>query len=78
MDWRDYQFWRSLKMALENKEVLENLTKQREEAVKQLEQLRATVLKLDGAIDVLSQIEEANNPEEEGEADTAETEVVEG
>tara|TARA_R100000406_G_scaffold51551_1_gene34993 strand:+ start:304 stop:501 length:198 start_codon:yes stop_codon:yes gene_type:complete len=65
-------------MALENKEVLENLTKQREEAVKQLEQLRATVLKLDGAIDVLSQIEEANNPEEEGEAATAETEVVEG
>lgn len=65
-------------MALENKEVLENLTKQREEAVKQLEQLRATVLKLDGAIDVLSQIEEANNPEEEGEAETAETEVVEG
>lgn len=64
-------------MALENKEVLENLTKQREEAVKQLEQLRATVLKLDGAIDVLSQIEEANNPEE-GEAATAETEVVEG
>lgn len=64
-------------MALENKEVLENLTKQREEAVKQLEQLRATVLKLDGAIDVLTQIEEANNPEE-GEAETAETEVVEG
>jgi len=64
-------------MALENKEVLENLTKQREEAGKQLEQLRATVLKLDGAIDVLSQIEEANNPEE-GEAETAETEVVEG
>ena len=65
-------------MALENKEVLENLTKQREETVKQLEQLRATVLKLDGAIDVLSQIEEANNPEEESEAETAETEVVEG
>ena len=64
-------------MALENKVVLENLTKQREEAGKQLEQLRATVLKLDGAIDVLSQIEEANNPEE-GEAETAETEVVEG
>ena len=54
-------------MALENKEVLENLTKQREEVGKQLEQLRATVLKLDGAIDVLSQIEEANNPTEEGE-----------
>jgi len=67
-------------MALENKEVLENLTKQREEAVKQLEQLRATVLKLDGAIDVLSQIEEANNPTEEGEGEveTSETEVVEG
>ena len=65
-------------MALENKEVLENLTKQREEAVKQLEQLRATVLKLDGAIDVLSQIEEANNPAEEGEVETSETEVVEG
>ena len=65
-------------MTLENKEVLENLTKQREEAVKQLEQLRATVLKLDGAIDVLSQIEEANNPAEEGEVETSETEVVEG
>jgi uncharacterized protein YbjQ (UPF0145 family) len=65
-------------MALENKEVLENLTKQREEAVKQLEQLRATVLKLDGAIDVLTQIEEANNPTEEGEVETSETEVVEG
>ena len=61
-------------MALENKTVLENLTKQREEVISQIETARTTLLKLDGAIDVLTQIEEANA--EEGET-LAETEVVE-
>ena len=45
-------------MALDNKTVLENLTKQREEILSQLETARTTLLKLDGAIDVLTQIEE--------------------
>ena len=56
-------------MALENAEVLKNLTEQRETLEKQLsdgnaqiEQLKATYLKVVGAIDVLSQIEETNNP----------------
>ena len=64
-------------MALENKTVLENLTKQREEILGQLETARTTLLKLDGAIDVLTQIEEANAEEAEETATPAETEVVE-
>ena len=64
-------------MALENKTVLENLTKQREEMLSQLETARTTLLKLDGAIDVLTQIEEANAEEAEETAAPAETEVVE-
>ena len=62
-------------MALDNKSVLENLTKQREEMLSQLETARTTLLKLEGAIDVLTQIEEANVEEP---ATPAETEVVEG
>ena len=61
-------------MALENAEVLKNLTEQRETLEKQLsegnaqiEQLKATYLKVVGAIDVLTQIEETNNPTPEGE-----------
>ena len=46
-------------MALENIEVLANLKKQREAALEQLENIRATILKLNGAIDVLEQIEES-------------------
>ena len=46
-------------MALENTEVLANLKKQREAALEQLENIRATILKLNGAIDVLEQIEES-------------------
>ena len=56
-------------MALENAEVLKNLTEQRETLEKQLsegnaqiEQLKQTYLKVSGAIDVLTQIEETNNP----------------
>lgn len=62
-------------MALDNKTVLENLTKQREEIIQQMETGRTTLLKLEGAIDVLTQIEEANVEEP---ATPAETEVVEG
>ena len=47
-------------MALDNATVLENLQKQRVEIEQQLETLRTTYLKVLGAIDALSQIEEAN------------------
>ena len=57
-------------MALENAEVLANLKKQRESALEQLENIRATILKLNGAIDVLEQIEESKV------APVAQTEVV--
>jgi uncharacterized protein YaaN involved in tellurite resistance len=73
-------------MALENNEVLNNLIQQRIEVEKQvnegsqqLDQLRATFLKLTGAIDVLSQIEQENNPQppvEEGAPETAVSEEV--
>ena len=55
-------------MGLSNSEVLKNLSEQRVEIEKQLETLRSTYLKVLGAIDALSQIEEANTqpePEEE-------------
>ena len=64
-------------MALDNKTVLENLTKQREEVISQIETASTTLLKLDGAIDVLTQIEEANAEEAEETSTSAETEVVE-
>ena len=71
-------------MALENAEVLKNLTEQRETLEKQLsegnaqiEQLKQTYLKVVGAIDVLSQIEETNNPTPEGEVSAPETAVAE-
>jgi len=51
-------------MTLDNKTVLENLTKQREDIMKQIDTARTTLLKLDGAIDVLTQIEEANEVKE--------------
>ena len=52
-------------MALENSEVLENLTKQLQEVTQQVNQLTETRVKLMGAIDVLTQIEESKK--EEGE-----------
>ena len=58
-------------MGLNNSEVLENLLKQRVELEKQLENTRNTYLKVLGAIDALSQIEESNAVVEE------ETEVQE-
>ena len=58
-------------MGLKNSEVLENLLKQRVEIEQQLENLRSTYLKVLGAIDALSQIEESNAEVEE------ETEVQE-
>ena len=71
-------------MALENADVLKNLKEQRETIEKQLsdgnaqiEQLKATYLKVVGAIDVLSQIEETNNPTPEGEDSAPDTVVSE-
>ena len=71
-------------MALENADVLKNLTEQRETLEKQLsegsaqiEQLKQTYLKVVGAIDVLSQIEETNNPTAEGEDSAPDTVVSE-
>jgi len=71
-------------MALENAEVLANLKEQRETLEKQLnegnaqlEQLKSTYLKVVGAIDVLGQIEESNNPTPEGEDSAPDTVVSE-
>ena len=58
-------------MGLSNSEVLKNLSEQKVEIEQQLETLRTTYLKVLGAIDALSQIEEANAEVEE------ETEVQE-
>ena len=58
-------------MGLSNSEVLKNLSEQRVEIEQQLETLRSTYLKVLGAIDALSQIEESNAEVEE------ETEVQE-
>ena len=49
-------------MALENATVLDNLLQQKTEMESQLEVSREMYLKVCGAIDVLQQIEEANNP----------------
>jgi len=60
-------------MALENTTVLENLLSQKTELEKSLEGSREMYLKVCGAIEVLQQIEEANNPTP---ADTAAAEVT--
>jgi len=49
-------------MTLENATVLDNLLQQKTEMENQLEVSREMYLKVCGAIDVLQQIEEANNP----------------
>jgi hypothetical protein len=59
-------------MALSNSEVLENLQKQRVEIEQQLETLRTTYLKVLGAIDALSQIEQANAAEATKEEESTE------
>lgn len=61
-------------MALENSEVLENLIKQKTELETEIETARVTYLKILGAIDALSQIEESKEGGEETEV--SETEVV--
>ena len=58
-------------MALENGEVLQNLTNQLQEVTQQLNQLGETRVKLLGAIVVLQQIEETNNPAPEAPAEEA-------
>ena len=63
-------------MALDNKTVLENLIKQKDDIEQKIINARETLLKLEGAIEVLTQIEESANEESEGEATAAETEVV--
>jgi len=55
-------------MALENGEVLQNLTNQLQEVTQQLNTLQETRVKLIGAIEVLSQIEQENNPAPVAEA----------
>ena len=57
-------------MALENGEVLQHLTNQLQEVTQQLNTLGETRVKLIGAIEVLQQIEESNNPAPAEEAPT--------
>mgnify|MGYP000226188283 CR=1 FL=1 len=64
-------------MELNNPEVLENLLKQKTEMETQMEVLRTNYLKVLGAIDVLSQIEESKTPEASAEVESTE-EVAEG
>jgi hypothetical protein len=46
-------------MALENSEVLKELLQQRETAIIEFEKMREIVMRLNGAIEVLQQIEES-------------------
>ena len=64
-------------MALENGEVLQNLTQQLQEVTQQLNTLQETRVKLIGAIEVLSQIEEENNHAPVAEAPPVEAPVEE-
>ncbi len=57
-------------MALDNSEVLKNLQEQLVQVQQQLETGRATALRLQGAIEVLQQIEDSK--------ETPETEIVDG
>ncbi len=63
-------------MALENSEVLQNLTTQLEQITEQLNSLTNTRVRLLGAIEVLQQIEESKK-EESAPAEVSEPEVVE-
>jgi len=64
-------------MALDNAEVLENLTKQLVQVQEQLETGRSTALRLQGAIEVLRQIEDSK-VEPEASVDGGEVESTEG
>jgi|TARA_B000000565_G_scaffold252026_1_gene226529 primosomal protein N'' len=50
-------------MALSNEDVLANLVEQRTELTKQLESGQVTLMKIQGAIETLEQIIEANKEE---------------
>tara|TARA_B100000579_G_scaffold399823_1_gene381033 strand:+ start:50 stop:262 length:213 start_codon:yes stop_codon:yes gene_type:complete len=63
-------------MALENGEVLQNLTTQLQEVTQQLNTLGETRVKLIGAIEVLQQIEQENNPAPEAPAEEAPVEAT--
>ena len=66
-------------MALENAEVLKNLQEQLTQVQQQVTTGQATVLRLQGAIDVLSQIEESKEETtEEAPVDGGEVESTEG
>ena len=64
-------------MTLENGEVLQNLTNQLQEVTQQLNQLTETRVKRIGAIEVLQEIEETNNPAPVAEETPAEEAPVE-
>lgn len=59
-------------MALDNVTALENLQKQKDEIEKRMEELRVTYYKVTGAIDALTQIEDANSVESEPEEESVE------
>ena len=59
-------------MALDNSEVLKNLEEQLTQVQQQVSTGQATILRLQGAIEVLQQIEESKKE------DTPETEIVDG
>ena len=61
-------------MALENAAILEELKKRYTETVKQVNELNNTRIKIEGAIDVLQQIEDSK--EEEAQAATKSESVV--
>ena len=63
-------------MALENSEVLQNLTAQFEQVTEQIATLTNTRIRLLGAIEVLQQIEKSKT-EEPATAEVSEPEVVE-
>jgi len=63
-------------MALENSEVLQNLTVQFEQVTEQIATLTNTRIRLLGAIEVLQQIENSKT-EEPAPAEVSEPEVVE-
>ena len=64
-------------MALENNEVLQNLTTQLEQVTEQLNSLTNTRIRLLGAIDVLQQIESSKVEDDDTPDEVSETEVVE-
>ena len=63
-------------MALDNNEVLKNLQSQFEQVQQQIETARTTLLRLQGAIDVLTQIEDSK-VEDEAPVDGGEVESTE-